>query len=178
MAEESKTPAKGEAAAPAVKNNKRYLVAVNMTPGQLDFPLGTYSPVADQKGNTGHSIRYLRLMPGINYMDKAVVNQARHDLTDEEFEALAKHPDFKRLADAAHIRMLKSAAGIEGANRKEVVEISSDVSNLERWKQDGADKPTVLAIEARLQELTDEGLTDDVRNVPEHIHRPGQSVVM
>mgnify|MGYP003510586672 CR=1 len=180
MAEENKGAAKAQGQggdAPAIKSSKRPLVIVNMTPGQIDFPLSSYSKIADAKGNTGHSIRYLRLMPGINFMDKAVVGKTRHDLTDEEYEALSKHPDYKRLRDASHVREYRSTGAIESVQRKDIVEISSDVSNMIRWKAD-ADTTTKLAIDARLQELSDEGLTDDDRNVPEHIHRPGQSVVM
>lgn len=177
MSQDTKAAAKTAGDAPAVTSSKRPLIIANMTAGQIDFPIGKYSRVADQKGSTGHSIKYLRLMAGINFIDKCVLGQKRHDLTDEEYEALTGHPDYKRLRDQRHIREYKSIGAIESSERAGIVTISSDTAHLERWKVD-ADEPTKLAIAARLQELSESGLANDERSAPEHLHRPGMSVVM
>lgn len=162
---------------PAAKRGgkMRTLVIVNTTEGERDFPLGKYSAILDGKGSPAHQIRTLRLMPGVNVLDRAVIDQARAELSAEDFEGLERHPDFKRLVDAGVLRLFGSMSEIRSIDRATYAANTADVSVLEKWNAIEADKVVKVAIAARLQQIENQGLAHDDRNVAEIRHRPGKS---
>jgi hypothetical protein len=151
-------------------------VIVNMTEAERGFPIGSYAKVLDAKGSPAHSIRTLRLLPGLNLADRAVVDQARAALTGEDFDKLGEHPDFRRLLEQGVLKVYGSRGEVPRSERGAIAALTVDMDVLELWGKAEDDGRTRTAIAARVQELREQGLHEGDQQIQEHRPRTGQDV--
>lgn len=149
---------------------KRPMVLVNMSEAERAFPVGRYGRVTDAKGIPTGVRTIVRLMPGLNLMDKVVMGQARGNLSEEDWQTLSEHPDFKRLVEGGQIRVFKRRADILRHDRVAIAALTIDMQVLEMWHSHEDDKATKQAIAAQQKLLREEGLDEgdqQVKDIPE-----------
>lgn len=155
---------------------KRPMVIVNMSEAERAFPIGKYGKVTDTKGIPMGVRTTLRLMPGLNLMDKVVLGQGRGNLGEDDYQELAEHPDFKRLVEGGAIRLFKRRADIMRVDRVAIAALTIDVQVLEMWLSHEDDKATKLAITAQIKLLREEGLDEGDQQIKELPEQRGEAL--
>lgn len=167
-----KAPAKGEGDAGTSKRGRASNegvpgVVVVMREGEIGFPIGGYSAIADQRGNIGHTLRTVSFMPGLNLTAKLTIKKERQQLDSEGWEQIQKHPQFKRLVDQQRIRIFKGRSDIPVADRVAIAALTVDWLVLEAWSKAESDKQVKVALVEQMDKLRRQGGDKDDMQVPE-----------
>lgn len=166
-------------AAATVITRKGPMIVVNMSEAERSFPIGKYSKILDDKASPAHQIRgSLRLMPGLNILDKAIVNQGRTSISDEDFEAVKSHPDFKRLEEMGMLRIFRNRSQISKSERGQIAALTTDMDALQIWLAAEDDARTRVAIQGQIRQLREDGLDQTDQQVVAEPERTGQSLVL
>jgi hypothetical protein len=142
-------------------------VIVVMREGEVGFPIGGYSKIADQRGNIGHTLRTVSLMPGLNLTHKLTIQKERQPLEAEGWEQIQKHPQFKRLVDQQRIRVYGKRGEIPKADRITIAGLTVDWLVLEAWFKAEDDKAVRVALQEQMDKLRKQGGDKDDMQVPE-----------
>lgn len=170
MASSDKTEDKSDDNKGIIAGGKRPMVVVNMSEAERAFPIGGYGKVTDTKGIPMGVRTTLRLMPGLNLLDKVILGQGRGSLSEEDWQALAEHPDFKRLVEGGQLRVFRRRGEILRIDRVAIAALTIDMQVLEMWHSSEDDKATKQAIAAQQKLLREEGLDEgdqQVKDIPE-----------
>jgi hypothetical protein len=150
-------------------------IIVNTTRGERAFPIGQYSAVKDKRGSTGHTLRRLRLLPGLNKLSRAVIGKARAEVSEDELAALLKHPDIERLIQQGVLKVYDDRAAIPASERIGIAANTIDLDILDEWAKDESDPHVKAAISKQIKVLVERGQQKSDSQVSEAPERAGQT---